>query len=406
MNSISFHNELLLSRVSFEMQNAIKYGGHDAFRNVLPHHRTNAKDGHRSHVRLFSNKEAAVRDFALFKWFRDRIEKRRINKNTRVATDVIKNQGKLNKTITFTYTNLSGVKSKREVDPYEIKNGYLWALDRGKRKHIKKFFLSKMENTRPGKNTFKPLWEVKLATDKIAGFKTLLRQPGIARGIEIGIGGLVGGGVGLISSAGEEHTHDKIEPVVKGVVAGSVGALILSKTKRKAIMKAISSKRQLKMWTRKKYDATGNLLQPDYVPQMKAVRKEYGKITSPKLFRKNYRGEFNDLTNRSTLEAKDIIRKKVAPGLIVKNEIAAFDNGFLASGKPRKMTAEVARAFAQGQTARGLFLSKGTTSNLHRETKKLIKARQEELKGFIDYDNAPMINRVARMIKKRPFGKI
>ena len=412
MNSHSLHSNLLLSRASFEVSNIIKLGGHDTLHK--PHYillkNEQDKDNaiHNSHVRLCIDKEAALKDFPLFKWFKKMAEKKRKDKHYRSAKGIINSQAKANKTIKFTYTNLKGVKSTKEVDPYEIKGNYFWGLDRANREHIKKFIINKMENIKPGDNIYKPIWEVKLAMDltKVANIRALLKNPAVVRGIEMGTGGLIGGIAGGVAASGEKFEHDKIEPIAKGIAAGITGALLVSRARRSNILKSIAPKRQARKWTRKKYDAAGNVLEESYPRSMKAIRAEADELKNPKLFKKYYKREFEDTASGTLDYAKETVRKKAAPNIKSKVEIKAFNSGFLNTGKPKKMTAEVSAAFAKGRTARGAFLSDDTIKALHRETEKLISGRRADIKKYIAYDDQPMILRIKRMLSKNPFGKL
>lgn len=164
------------------------------------------------------NKEA-MRWLDAIKGRYDRFKKRRtVNK----AEKVIKKQGKKKRALIFDYTNKAGETKRRFVDPYEIKDGYLWAAEHGTGK-IKRFFMDKIKHPKPGSESFTPRWEVKTAS--------VLRNKYLLRAAEGLIGAGVGGGLAYGESSGDSN-ENRLVRAAGGAALGAALAVGLSSINR------------------------------------------------------------------------------------------------------------------------------------------------------------------------------
>lgn len=84
---------------------------------------------------------------------------KRVSKNN----TLIEQQGAASRTVRFRYKNKAGVDRVREVEPYEIKDGFLWGREHGQQS-IKRYFLKGINKLEAGSNQFEPAWEVKLGS--------------------------------------------------------------------------------------------------------------------------------------------------------------------------------------------------------------------------------------------------
>lgn len=111
----------------------------------------------------YTQKQASVLDLPLFVNIRKQRQLRREKRRQSVLLRLAAKQGKAHRTLKFTYTNLRGETKPKEVQPYEIKKGFLWGVDIRDPRSIKKFFLSKIKGPQPGIVEFVPRWPVKFA---------------------------------------------------------------------------------------------------------------------------------------------------------------------------------------------------------------------------------------------------
>ena len=393
----------LLSHIS-----AIKLGEHVTFPLTYsyPHHneKEQADDIRTPHnrVRPILLKEAGFKDLSIFKWFRERSKKNRLIKEQIKAKNIIKQQGKVNQTVKFTYINLSGKKSKKEVDPYEIKGPYLWAIDRANREHIKRFFIKKMKNVRPGVNTFEPLWEVKLAMEKTGN---ILRSPAILRATERAIGAGLGGAIGLGVSAGEPKS-ERVVKTLQGAGAGFTVSMIGSGLIRKGILRKAMKRRQTKKWIMKKYDISGKKkLYKKYPEHLKEVRRELDIINDPAKFRK-YVKDWEVTLGLEEFEKSQGLIKKLFPQIRTRGQRTAFMGGMLRHPKPRLMNASMAEARALGQTVRGNFFNPETLAKLEKGTIAKVQERIGKVQEWVSYDSQRYLKRVGKMSDRKLFRTI
>ena len=66
----------------------------------------------------------------------------------------------------ITYKDSKGDVSKRNVEPYEIKNNHLWAYCR-KRRNIRQFKLGNISHVTITKYNYMPKWPVKIGNDTL-----------------------------------------------------------------------------------------------------------------------------------------------------------------------------------------------------------------------------------------------
>jgi len=125
-------------------------------------------------------KEAGIRDF--IRRLREKLTRGRAKPTPIQAPKLkpnweipIREAGRNRQTVEIQYVDRHGAVSTREVEPYEIKDGYFWgySLDTNK-PGIRKFNLERIQNIKPTSNTFDPRWEVKLA----AAMRTPSRNEG------------------------------------------------------------------------------------------------------------------------------------------------------------------------------------------------------------------------------------
>lgn len=407
--------ELISTRIDYaKVRNEIKTGGYITYLQSSKSHPLSAKikenkNPHDEYIRQ-SDKEAALKDTRLFQWFKDKwigIKERKVEKKEISIKGVIKQQAKINGSITFIYTNLAGERTKKEVDPYEIRDGYLWALDHRNKKHIKKFFISKMENVKPGKSTYSPLWEIKMAEEiaKSAAISTILRNPGFLRAVEASIGGAVGAGLGVARAQDPGMTDaEKRQSIVLGTATGIAASLSISGLIKSNILHNVGVKRQAKKWTMGKYMLDKKTLLPKKYPSvMKNIRNEIDEVKNPKLFKKYFsRWESANADDALNFAKKDL-RKRYFPELKRVGEVQAFEAGLLRKGEPKLMNSITAAAFAKGRTLRGNMLRPETGKVVRRETLEDIRRRLNEIDTSALYDNTKMMNRIRSRIDKKLF---
>lgn len=400
---------LLLSRALYKMANI---GGHESFlissHNIL--RKTKLSKTSNNHARQTLEKDAALKDFQPFKWWFNRRDKKKKLKIQNTVKRIISDQGKLNRTVKFTYTNLSGKKSSREVDPYEIKGRHLWAFDRGSDAHIKKFFINKLENVTPGKNTFEPQWEVKFAMekDKTASIRSALRTPGFLRSVETAIGGITGAAIGYGGSA-DENKADRVGDTIQGALIGSVSALTASALIRSNILKAGIKRRQEKKWTKPVHEIVINkkkIIDKSYPQSMKAIRKEWDEVNDPARFKKYIQRRQRKNSILATDEVMKMNLKDQIPNLKTRGQREAFDRGFLAKGKPRFLKADTSEAYALGKTIRGSFFNEAAMQELGQKTQLDVAKRIASLKHMIGYDDIEATRRLGKSIDRKLFRKL
>ena len=73
--------------------------------------------------------------------------------------ELIRKAGRDRRVLRIRYTDKSGNRSERNIEPYEIRDGKLWGYCR-KRRGIRQFDLSKVENPRVTRHTFIPKYPV------------------------------------------------------------------------------------------------------------------------------------------------------------------------------------------------------------------------------------------------------
>ena len=74
---------------------------------------------------------------------------------------LIKQTGHAHKILTIDYRDSKGVVSRREVEPYEIKNGYFFGYDIDK-DEIRQFKITSILAAEPTEESFTPRWPIKL----------------------------------------------------------------------------------------------------------------------------------------------------------------------------------------------------------------------------------------------------
>jgi predicted DNA-binding transcriptional regulator YafY len=79
------------------------------------------------------------------------------------GTPTFRKAGKTRNQVRIEYTDRKGRNIVRNVRPYEIKNGYLWATDtRHGAGRIHSFKISRVRSAEPLENRYRPRWDVKL----------------------------------------------------------------------------------------------------------------------------------------------------------------------------------------------------------------------------------------------------
>jgi len=283
----------------------------------------------------------------LFTWFKD-IKNRRNKKKT---IKIIKSQASNRKTVHFNYTNLKNETKAREIEPYELKDGYLWGFDRSDPNgNIKKFFVSKLKDVKPGQTEFTPRWEVKIAemNEKVAGkLSIMLRNPKFLRFAEPVIGGTVGAGIGYSQTAGEPET-ERILAAVAGGTAGAVGAKLLSWSIRKAAPLRGIEKSQERLWAR-----TGGKIIPDWKTRQPGIAGRYPARLLRENTIKELRKEHANLNRKGGLKKlkeslvpnaqRRVLGDALAPNIkdmktLPLNEQKAYIRGYYGNKRPKFYT--------------------------------------------------------------------
>jgi predicted DNA-binding transcriptional regulator YafY len=81
-------------------------------------------------------------------------------------TKIIKETAKHGKVLRIKYVNAKDENSIRNVEPYEIRNGKLWAYCRQKR-GIRQFSMENIQSAKPTPYNYFPKWPVKLNEDAL-----------------------------------------------------------------------------------------------------------------------------------------------------------------------------------------------------------------------------------------------
>jgi len=107
-------------------------------------------------------KQAGFWDWPGLRWIKKKWNKHKEKERISDVKNTVGAQARGRKTIRFKYTNQKGESRTREVEPYEIKGGYLWGADVDRNRSIRRYKLSGITNPTPTKNKYEPKWEVKI----------------------------------------------------------------------------------------------------------------------------------------------------------------------------------------------------------------------------------------------------
>lgn len=251
---------------------------------------------------------------------------------------LVRRQAKQQQTVRFDYTNQAGETREREVEPYEIKDGYLWAVDIEKPEHIRRYFVDKLKNVRPGTQEFEPRWEIKVAMEKQAnlkdigrGVKQILSSRATAMRAAEGVaGGAAGAGVGAYASMGEEEVNRR-EKILGGMAAGATLSLLGSKLLRRGRMN-------------KKFQ---NLVAGD--DELQAVMKQKDDII---------RKAEEQMVNKAMRQEKNVasvfdqVKQRLGVQQIDDDIALAIRKGLLGNAKPRGLTPQQDVAWSMAKNFR------------------------------------------------------
>jgi len=354
------------------------------------------------------------KDAGLKKWLKDIIDRRRKRK----SLNIIKTQAKNKKTVKFNYTNLKNETRIREIEPYEIRDGYLWGFDRSSpNSNIKKYFMSKLKNVKPGETQFKPRWEVKIANlnEKVAGrLSRVLRNPKFLRFIEPAIGGTMLGGIGYGTTAGEPETS-RVTAAIAGATGGIIGAKILSKSIRHNKLVQAIKRSQERLWQRR-----SDIIRPRYLDPLGNVKRSAGKIRRPVTI-KGLRKEVDTVfKNPKTIEEyrKSLIpsaqSRLLAPYLkpflgtlreVEPQQMKMFFRGYY--GKPRgyRLSKGMEGMYVAGKNFRAAVLSPNQ-SIIDNMTREWTNDRIYLANKLIARDNKKYLERIKKITERKLFGTL
>lgn len=363
-----------------------------------------------------NDKLAGLFDLPVIRDVYGRYKKAKKKKRIRKTVRLINRQGGKHKTIKFKYTNLKNETKLREVDPYEIKGGFLWATEHSDKRFIKRFFLSKMKNIKPGIKTYEPQWEVKFADDDIYihGYKfssaqinelcentklgvKFFRNPILLRIAEPVVGGIAGGSYSLAASAGDPK-EERVEDVLRGIASGAVLASLGSTFYRKFHLPREAIRRsQIRKWTP---FSKGSLNQSS----MKRWRKQLDILNKGgKQHKKLYKGVLRFEKHRYL---GDMEKGLVAgfSGKLTKVQQNAFLRGFRNEKRGILWNSEFEQLFTMGKNQRIVALQKAMPELRTSTESYLSRFAAGRGAKIWKYHDKPYVERLKRMADKKLFG--
>lgn len=181
-------------------------------------------------------KDAGVMDLPGLRLIKDWHQRRKQEKQLEQAQEVIRQQAKNQQLVSFVYTNKNNETQRRSVEPYEIRDGYLWAVDTEKPEHVRRYIMDRIREAKPVNQSYDPRWDVKLASlgigKKLHG---LIRTPGVARTTEKLLGGGAGAYTGWVNTDPDDTQEEKAMRILGTGLLGAGAAHGLSLAVRRGL---------------------------------------------------------------------------------------------------------------------------------------------------------------------------
>lgn len=307
--------------------------------------------------------------------------------------EIIRAQARKHHTVRIDYTNRAGERRTREVEPYEIKGGFLWAVDRAKPENIRMYNIRRIHDVSPGTHTYEPQWEVKLgeypAAVKVAGLGSAIKAviaagktPRGRRVEELAIGGLIGAGAGATTAKDSDDAQVKKLRALKGALIGAGTAAGLSKIVRqsrleRAVKKTIERNPEYRFLR----DNTGAVKQQIHNQEVNNYIKQHGGTALQSLFDRE--------------------------GKVVSQEAQkAFFHGLAGAERPAgRLTQDLERVYTYGRNWRAAALRQNRKA-FRRDRDRIFDATVSAAKETALGENMDTLERYNRLIHRKLFGAL